>query len=211
MPPRVVTVHLHSQKGSYTPPHCDILPDSAVLPVTRIAQERTEICWAASAQMAMRAFNVDVSQSAQLTHRMPACAPETCPESAQLASGNCNSGGWPDFRAFGFTARQVHGALSLDELKQEIGCRHSPVLFSWADELGAPILSGHMMVAYGYENDTIFIRDPLPTCDLSPGGAVGDFADFEGITYDEYLNGRNSNNGGGHWDDFYAIQPKGVR
>ena len=205
-PRPVITVNIGADDTYHPPPiSCDI-PSSAMLAVQRFPQEQTNTCWAASGQMAMHLFHKNVSQCDQIRHQAPLanCECKLCPDSAFLPADDCNNGGWPDFTAYGFDSSRIRGALRLDELKQEIACRKSPVLFAWKDELNVDKPSGHMMVAYGYSDDMILVMDPSPTCDLDANGVQGKLYNPQLITYEEYLYGNSP--AGGHWDDIYAIQ-----
>src|SRR5580765_8192896 len=134
--------------------------------VPLIPQQTSKWCWAASAEMTMKAVNRDVRQCEQATHALTAanaatvsnpvtvpncCAPATlakltCPDPDE--SNPCATTGWPDYKFFNFGAEATdEQALSWDELTGEL-LAGRPVAFSWRTEEG-----GHMMVALAFQTE----------------------------------------------------------
>jgi len=145
-------------------------------------------CWAASAQMIMKSFNVDITQCRQATDRF---APTPCCDSP--TPDDCIKGNWPDFPKYGFTVKHTtNAALSWDELRRQIGCRKVPIAFTWRWVGGG----GHMMVASGYavRNGVkwVTVQDPAP---VDMGG------DLVEVPYDVYVAGEDHT----HWDDYYDV------
>jgi hypothetical protein len=152
------------------------------------------LCWAAVTEMVANYHNLSASQCSQVRAQAPDCACVSCPESKTVPYGPCNHGGWPDFDRFGIhSKRLVNEALSLEALQFEISCERRPVAFTWVTGEN----SGHIMVAYGYQDDWIDIANPWEMC--------------EGMTstihYSEYVNGETPGTSR-HWDDFYELRRK---
>lgn len=177
-------------------------PQSAIVPnFSLIGQEASNWCWAASAQMVMKALGREVSQCEQANRRDGGptnCSCEGC-RANFVMSADCNRVGMPDFDEFDFDARKKEAALSWDELRREILAQR-PVAFSWhwRDQLSGP---GHMMVAYGYEEigqrKWVRIANPL--------SAERCQAEARLITYEEYRDGPNHK----HFVDYSEIRRKG--
>jgi hypothetical protein len=108
------------------------------------------------------------------------------------ASAARNPTGWPDFSLAGLQRRFVLRSLTLAELQREISCFRRPVAFSW--NVGGA--AGHIMVAYGYDGETISIVNPLPMCS-------GETAD---IPYSTYVEG-DVKGVTSHIGDFFEIRP----
>lgn len=166
------------------------LPQSGSLGTKLIAQETSQWCWAASGQMIMGFLNHDVSQCLQANNefgRSDCCFDDP--------PAGCIQGGWPEFEKYNFTYDRTHEAyLTLDQLREQIACRKTPVAFSWHWLDG----TGHMKVIYGYDSsggvNTVQVNDPLPEKQ----------GHREVITYEEYIAGSDHT----HWDDFYNITQK---
>lgn len=87
----------------------------------------------------------------------------------------------------------IKAALSWGDLKTEVGCKKTPVVFSWKWAGG----SGHVMVAVGYEvragDNYVIVHDPQP---LHIGRV-------RSLPYDSYVKGLTYT----HWNDYYDIHP----
>jgi hypothetical protein len=166
------------------------LQNAVTLPVNLSPQELDNWCWAASGQMVMVYLGQAVTQCAEANEYFGHNPPDCCPSTT--AGTGCDTGGWPTFSkhniAFLETPEGV--ALTLDQLKLQIGCRHMPVAFSWKWDGGG----GHMMVAVGY--NTLSVA-PLVEVDDPWAPTVGS---HRFITYDEYVAAANDHS---HWSDFY--------
>lgn len=154
-------------------------------PVPLRAQETSMWCWAASGEMCMDFLGTDVSQCDEANKRFGRTDCCTNP-------GGCVIGGWPEFDKYNFTfSRTSNTALTWDQLKEQIYCKHKPVAYSWHWSGGG----GHMMVARGYVTlngvDHVYINDPW----------APNVGDQRIITYAAYVSG----SGYTHWDDFYDI------
>jgi hypothetical protein len=175
-------------------------PPAARIDIEFVAQRSPGLCWAAVTEMIASSFGIQIDQCSIIQARKPLCARAVCPVMARQSSRDdqlrdaCEGGAWPDFDSVGLAGfRRRGGALTLDELKQEIGCRRRPVVFSWKTG-GA---SGHMMVAYGYSDGRIEVADPgAPRTDMK-----------RTITHDVYDRG-NVPGTTEHWDDFYGFHLK---
>ncbi len=145
----------------------------------------------------MMASSVSVthSQCQQVQSVTPSCQCTACTASANLAPGPCNQGGWPNFHLFGYTATKTADtvALTIPELVDELGCKKRPVAFSW--HTGPK--TGHMMVAYGYDDhgNQVEVLDPLAPC-------VG--AKLE-MPYENFRDGFAPGTSH-HWSDFSNFQ-----
>jgi hypothetical protein len=133
-------------------------------------------------------------------HRTDCCPSDGSPSPCR------DLGGWPEFckHQVDNQIRKDNG-LTWEELKQQIGCAKSPVAFTWRWADGQ---TGHMMVAFGYGNDStddsaryLWVRNPLP---ISSGNT-------EKIFYAEYLPDYQGDTSGfaypyhKHWNDFYGF------
>ena len=166
-------------------------PPSSMTLTTTLVPQRTEFwCWAASGETIMNQFNTRIRQCEQANKRfgMTTCCQSPTPRA-------CIRTGWPEFDRYGFvqTQRTSSTALTWEQLTEEIGCQKRPVAFSWK-WVGD---GGHMMVAYGYQQDAngarfVKVHDPLP---------VGSGSTFD-LSYEAYVSfdGRYT-----HWHDFHTI------
>jgi hypothetical protein len=182
------------------------------LVVPKRAQQESNWCWAACAQMVMEKGGHSVTQCAQAINR---CLPNPCacaecasqganPCSANPSQQTCNTGGWPDFPCFGFTSYHTNdAALSWGSVKSEIDANR-PFLATWRfTNLSQPSNDsddGHMVVAMAYKTvgrDKFLIYiDPL-----TQGAACG-ATEEKMITYEAYRSGPSWT----HWDDYYGIK-----
>lgn len=168
------------------PPFC-ALPSSISLPIELSAQEHDNWCWAASGNMVMKNLGQDVQQCTQVSDELNG-AP-CCP--SDQAGNSCDTGGWPEFEKHHISfLRTTDAALTLEDLRKQLGCRKQPVAFTWKWVGGG----GHMMVAIGYSTTDlgtlIEINDPWQP----------HIGSHRTISYDEYVSAANNHD---HWDDFY--------
>jgi len=168
-------------------------PATKILSTPLKPQETDQWCWAASGQMIMAFHNHDVAQCLQANNylgRTDCCNP--------LKPTACISGGWPEFGKYNFNFDRLSSAhLEWDNLREQIGCKSSPVAFSWRWISGG---GGHMMVVRGYTTTPegwkgLYINNPWPPL---PDGA----GEQQIISYQEYISGSDHT----HWDDFYNIR-----
>lgn len=190
--------HLREQcfVGRPNAPMMYFLQDTAYRPyaslgVTLRPQQTDNWCWAASGQMTMEFLGKFVTQCTEANNRFgrtDCCDGSSCP------MPNCDSGGWPEYPKYGFSASTTSSAaLSWDELWNQINCRQDPVAFSWAWTGGG----GHMMVVRGLQiqadgTKMVQINDPWSPC-------VGN---TRWISYDAYVQQAGSYT---HWNDYYNI------
>ncbi|HZH97879.1 MAG TPA: papain-like cysteine protease family protein, partial [Fimbriimonadaceae bacterium] len=150
-------------------------------------QETGMWCWAASGQMCMEFVGRrTIAQCLQANNRFGLIVCCTTP-----VPGVCVVGGWPEFSKYGFTFKRTSNrALTWAELVAEIDANR-PIAFSWHWPGGG----GHMMVAYGYSDETgvqmVYVADPW----------APDVGNTRIITYSHFV----SSPGHTHWDDFYEI------
>lgn len=184
-----LTVSCKRAGPGFSSPACN-LPKSITLPVVLSPQELGYWCWAASGQMVMANFGESVTQCTQANEYFGHFPPDCCPSAT--AAANCDAGGWPTFsmHKIAFSQTQDGTALSLNQLTQQLGCRHLPVAFTWKYNGG----SGHMMVAIGYN-----LLGPTPLIEVDDPGPpkVGGHHFF---TYDEYVAAIGDHT---HWKDMY--------
>ena len=159
---------------------------SKTLSVPLHPQETHLWCWAASGQMVMEFFGVNISQCTQANDRLGLT--NCCSDPAPIP---CVKGGWPEFDRYGFTFDTTSNApLTLAELQAQIDADR-PVAFSWKKKKD----KGHMMVLHGYETaggETLLqVLEPWP-----PG--LGDSVE---MSYDTYVQGPSYK----HWHDYYNI------
>jgi hypothetical protein len=160
--------------------------------LTSTDQHQSNWCWAASGEMTMNFLgaNPSVVQCDEANKRFGRT--DCCNNPTPSA---CNNGGWPEFDKYGFTADHTSdAALSWDDVKKQIYCRHKAFCNTWHWSGGG----GHMMVISGYMVldgvQYVYLRDPLPV-------GVGS---SRWITYARYVSGP----GYTHWDDYYNITKK---
>ena len=186
------------------------LPASVYLETPHHPQEKSNWCWAASAQMLMHHCGTDVPQCEQAKKAFPTlpCPAPPCPPcqgTIQLTEA-CNQGGLPRFDLHGFRSSRtsLYEALSWDQLKSALH-RHGPVAFSYCWECVEGSMRGHMQVAVGYKvvdgRNWVARRNPNPLC-------KGDFA---WVVYeDEYVRPATCPVGDEceHWYDYYKVRGK---
>jgi len=163
--------------------HPDIKPGNRaiqykILEVPLFAQETRMWCWAASGEMIMHYYGVEVPQSIQANRRF-----ERSDCGTQTRSRDCIKGGWPQFTSYGFNCAltKYRKLLSWQELQRQIQA-NQPVGFIWERKS----YGSHYMVARGYIilNDTrlVVVNDPLPAnSDKYKGGTVSI------MTYDDFM------------------------
>ncbi len=177
-------------------------PLSSSLPVTLHAQETSDWCWAASAQMVMDYLGHNVTQSTQANNRFGRtdCPSKQC--SSAAANPPCMGGGWPEFGRYGFTFKKTSNtALTWDQLRNEVanaqGCGQRPFVFSWH----WPQDGGHMMVVNGYKTvegkNYVSVLDPIPVCR----------GDAKIMLYEFYDSSPGDHT---HWNDYYDIRYTGT-
>jgi Papain-like cysteine protease AvrRpt2 len=191
--------------GCSPPAEYTLAPPNTTAQVLQVGQEQDDWCWAASGQMILGYYGQTVSQCKQVNDRYPNIG-DCCSEHPPAACGTKT--GWPQFCKHKLDLKIRHNqGLQWNELKQEIGCRKTPIAFTWHWADG---VKGHMMVAFGYESksqsnvsDFLWVRNPLP---------VGS-GKTEKVFYADYLP-ENSPTASTtstvpihkHWDDFYDFQ-----
>jgi hypothetical protein len=189
----LITLLSFASDGACTPPII------SALAVTLHAQETGDWCWAASGQMVMDYLGHNVTQSAQANNRFGRtdCPSSQC-SSAAVASPPCISGGWPEFKKYGFTFKKtLDTALTWDQLRNEVAnaqnCGKRPFVFSWH----WPQDGGHMMVVNGYVTvggkKYVSVLDPGPVCR----------GEARIIPYEFYDSSPGDHT---HWDDYYEIK-----
>jgi hypothetical protein len=168
-------------------------------------QEDGNWCWAASGKMIMENYSQSVDQCREVDDRhsnelqgADCCAPQLALLRGQDGDP-CNLTGWPEFCLHKINNSILKGkGLTWDELKTELGCRKSPVAFSWMWDTAG---HGHMMVAVGYSSDSnmVFVNDP----ELSGGQRIS-YESYAAATFVTFPDGYQEHK---HWDDFYHFQP----
>ena len=185
-------------------PEYTLEPPNTPAGVSLVGQEQDNWCWAASGQMILGYYGKTIKQCTQVSDRYPRvgnCCSDRPPADCRRKTG------WPEFCKHEVDAKIRHNAgLRWDEIKEQIGCQHNPIAFTWKWADG---VKGHMMVAFGYGTDSssvakpfLWVRNPLPV------GA----GKTEKIFYTDYLpdtsSGSSSSPVHTHWDDFYDFQVK---
>ena len=193
--------------------------EEKILAVHVSAQEMSNWCWAASAEMTMafggRNGRTNVSQCVHASMKR-ADGVNCCPDDVR-----CDKSGWPVFERFGFRACQTSNKpVSWEDLQHEINSNR-PICgtIMWTDKLrGRPV--GHMFLIRGYEIDKdgekwIHVIDPSPMPDPQASSAElrrgGDefrmkYEDFRGCgSPDKVKEGWGAFT---HWNDYYGVQPK---
>jgi hypothetical protein len=186
---------------------CSAPASAYVKNINLYRQKAANWCWAASGEMAMQSKGRDVQQCQQAADefRTDCCCPDpaatNCGKYATLA---CNQGGWPQFEKYQFAERHTcRRAIPWEQLKEQIACKNSPVVFSWLwgetdyrppdDTACTQGGTGHMMVARGYTEGNgeqlVFVYDP--------GGTY-----TQSIPYSEYAGNDVDHH---HWNDYYDI------
>jgi hypothetical protein len=160
------------------------------LPITLVAQEQSQWCWTAAAQMTMRFASGGAaeipSQCSQANKaqgdarflngraRQDCCANGH----ANAADKPCNTPWFPEYVNWGFTRTRTEGAPTWDDLKSLID-RGQALAFLWKWKIGG----GHYMVVVGYKetsnNKFIEYLDPFP---------VGEGSRTT-VTYDAWVGG----------------------
>jgi hypothetical protein len=166
---------------------------AASLAVALNPQQTSQWCWAASGQMVMAHFGVNMTQCTEANDRF---GRNDCCNSPTPSA--CVSGGWPEFDKHGFTyALTNNAALSWADLRAQIAarsllnpCYGQPFAFSWHWVGGG----GHMMVARGYKTigttNYVQINDPW----------APNVGNVRYITYDAYVTVAGDHT---HWNDYY--------
>lgn len=154
------------------------------------AQETSDWCWAASAEMVMETLGKRVPQCEQ-ARSQGFCSSDCCGNPTPLC---CIQSGWPQFEKFSYDSKYFDRALTWDELKTELGVHRRPVAFSYHHSRGSGV--NHMMVAYGFEEHglirLVHVLDPWPP-------RIGDCRE---ISYSEYINTPTTR----HWRDYFEVQ-----
>lgn len=167
-------------------------------PFSLRAQESAMWCWAASAQMALEAYDVPISQCQQVNDSLGRnlCRCDLCSSKTPVDLA-CTNGGWPDLGRYGLkaTATPNGSAISWERLVQELDAGR-PVLFTWLWSNGG----GHMMVAQSHltvdGENYVLIYDPSPPCT----------GDARWITYAYFQDGGLHHS---HGSDLFEIEPEG--
>jgi hypothetical protein len=162
-------------------------PTAISLPIPGSGQKATQLCWAATAEMAVNALATPVPamsqerQVALLTLGLLNVPDTTVLTSLQLQQiedgtqrctnilGACNRLGVPILEGLLFEHRLAGNPLTKAELIHQIGDLGRPVIFSWdyPDDSGDDSPSGqHFLIAVGYNNANpdgfLEIWDPWP-------------------------------------------------
>jgi hypothetical protein len=184
-------------------------PASYELSVNLFPQKASNWCWAASSEMAMQSLGKEVEQCQQANNAFSAdccCAPGTanCGKSRSIS---CNKPWWPELEKYQFSERHTcRQAISWDELKSQIACKKTPVLFSWlfgrtdnrpTNDVDCVLGGkGHMMVVKGYSEangeQIVVVNDPLQR--------------VKRVTYGDYSGTSDDHH---HWNDYYDINQSG--
>jgi len=171
------------------------------------AQDASQWCWAACAEMVLDHYGYSVEQCglARLKFHYLACDCDPPPPDFNLLP--CNQPGWPTlwcthlngyktfFECYGLNKpkRTYFAPLSWSKIKSQIVQKQQPIVFSWQwhDDTGTPGPTGHMMVMIG--------------CGVVGGQKVVSYYDpidgYKVIQYDEYVSGQNYS----HWHDYYEL------
>jgi hypothetical protein len=193
-------------------------PDSITLPITPHYQLTPQLCWAATSQMAVEYLinqtsadsrvsqlllgaykeveifedqlqpGISNQQRSDLTDRLESCKTDCSP---------CSTLGDPILVGLNHNAASFH-KLTKKEIKEEIGTRGRPFIFSWNFKGNGNALSGnyHYLMAVGYDatdssNFKLIIWDPWPG-DPDNNFVVPPTAptknDFRSIPYKTYKN-----------------------
>ena len=201
------------------------LPARSFIPFTPYAQQTSEWCWVASGQITMNSIRPNsVQRQCEAVSRVVRargggdvdCCKRNTPQKCRITNKA------PPYAEYKFDFRSTSGdvlvnvirrALPWKEVKEQIHCEKKPFAFSrmFAPSYG----SGHMMVAYGYEEKRgeklVYFFDPLPSVPSErpdqPDKTVDKKDRLDVLTYDEYLKDREHL----HGQAFYDISFRGSR
>lgn len=143
--------------------------------VPLIGQKTNVWCWAASGEMTMEYFGVNVQQCTQATYQFGQAAGANCCNNP--IPGVCISGGQVEIGHYGFTYQQLGGlsALTHAQIQDQISTRHEPWIFNpYCADQSKCGQWGHVLTGVGYfspffpaiaalpEFFFIFVNDPWP-------------------------------------------------
>ena len=129
------------------PPRTTITSHTSTVPVALISQGTCCWCWAASGEMVMKYFGINVAECAQAAKQfnVPKCCMKPHPNA-------CVNGGTVLIADYGFTFAQ-NGAsqpLTYAQMQHQTDGRHEPWIFNY---IGPGF--GHVLVGVGYEEISI--------------------------------------------------------
>jgi hypothetical protein len=138
--------------------------------------QQTDVwCWAASGEMAMDYFGVNIQQCAEATYQFGQKAGVNCCNNP--TPGACVSGGQVEISHYGFTYQQLGGssALSPSQIENQISSRHEPWIFNpYCANQSQCGQWGHVLTGVGYwapfqniipgltDLFFLFVNDPWP-------------------------------------------------
>ena len=120
-------------------------PDVWTLPVKLVPQETELWCWAATGQMTMGYFGMEVSQSdqANLLFRRRDCGQRPVPR-------ECTQGGRMVLNEYGYTYNLLRKPVIPDEIVRQTYTLRKPMPFAWLFTGGG----GHAALVVGYNKQT---------------------------------------------------------
>src|SRR5487761_64255 len=148
--------------------HAQALPHNGIVGTVLDPQLEDSWCWAASGEMVMGYFGVNVQQCAEANVRYGQAAGVDC--CLQPASATCNQGSYVVIGNYGFTYQQLGPATALtySQIEDQIATRNEPWIFNpyCANQSGCGKW-GHVLVGSGYYWPTqplffILVDDPWP-------------------------------------------------
>ena len=175
----VVLILLTLTTGALPADTCDSLSVLA-LSITKTNQKGDQLCWAATAQMAMSMFpspdGKDVPQCEQANKRFGKT--DCCPKVPGIEA-HCDRTGWPEFEKYEFHALQGNIA-NWSELLLYLCKRRTPILYAYSYK-ERPL---HMKIVYGFQilpdqSKGVFFIDPA------------DLSDTDLKLFDEWFTGGN--------------------
>lgn len=182
--------------------------------VPLIGQKTNVWCWAASGEMEMAYFGVNVQQCNEATFQFGQAAGKDC--CTNPIPGVCISGGQVEIAHYGFTYQQLGGnsALTPLQIKDQISTRKEPWIFNpYCADSSKCGSWGHVLVGVGYFAPVLpailetpnffflFVNDPWPP-------NVGSFyLQFYPAYKDGCWWGNGSCNGYAEGWDIYDVKP----
>ncbi len=186
-------------------------PAAITLSITPQWQRASELCWAASASIAINfvapPLNRDVDQALEATYRIFGFTRDTLLDPAAIPSGTlgqlpqqlaccnkdielCNNGGEPILVGLDYARTSM--PLSKRQIKKQLGTLKRPFIFSWKFKPNSNterLIDHHYLIAFGYVDagsDGFFVKiwDPLPVAAAtSPPPDIADVVPIPLATY----------------------------
>lgn len=197
-------------------------PDTITLPITPRYQQASQLCWAATSQMAVESLVNPPLTGPKVNQPLLAAYNQEGIGAGQLRLGNvtdlqiqnlqqrlpscscnifqCSKPGDPILVGLQY-ATPTSDKLRIKDIKEQLGTLQRPFIFSWqfkAGPGGAPSGNYHYLMAVGYDatdsrHFRLVVWDPWPV--PSPGSPDPTSADFKSISFKTYKNPAFDNSG----------------